>query len=597
MFFNHLKAAGLLVAVSALSACGKDKSSDPLAYVPENTAFLAGNLEPPPQVASDMWLKNAEQMMPMYEQVFDKTIADMQSAGSDDLGTKVLIALRDEMKGKFNRAGMESLGLSMSARSALYGIGLIPVMRLELGDAEAFRAFIGRLETKSGQKLDVAKVGDQEYWSASGGEDKLQLIAAIQNTHLVLTLAPRPADAAVLKTLLGVDMPKTSVLEAKTLAKFNAERSYLPYGSGYFDTSKLVELLFAERTAVEQAFLDAWGEKNPLADVSEQCKTEYRAIASQMPRVGFGYTTLAGKNMVLRYAIETSPAVGSELSALAVKVPRLDGHGEGLFDFGFGLDLNALVKFVNAKAGAVASAPYQCASLQPLNEAFAKARTNVNNPGVFMVAAAYKGMYVSLSKLDVADASKPEIEGKLVIASDNPQSLLSMVGNFVPPLAALSLQPNQAPVALPLDGMPPGLPPAFIAISDKSIGVAVGASEEKSLQAFINDMPSKPSPLLHYGVDGTGMARFFDLMIKQAETDLAASEAMQEIAAPEDSDGEDGAAAEAAAARTKKQADARMAFEMMSSMRDMYANLFKRVDVAVFATTRGIEVEYSVEMK
>lgn len=596
MFFNHLKAAAVLAAAFAVSACGKDAATDPLAYVPENTPFLIANLEPVPNASIDMWLKNSEQMMPMYERMLDKAIEDMGRDRPADVGMKLVIGLRDEMKGKLNRAGLESFGLSMSARSAFYGVGLIPVMRIELGDPAAFRGFIARLESKAGEKLGVAKIGDQEYWTAGPADAKLQLVAAIQGEHLVITLAPRPADDAVLKTLLGIELPKKSVLDAKTLAKFNADRGYLAYGSGYLDSAKLIEVLFAKRTPVEQAFLDALEQKNPLDDVSEQCKAEYRAISAQVPRITFGYTELGGKQMSLRYVFETTPVVGAELVGLAVTVPGLDGHGEGLFDFGFGIDLNALVKFVNAKAGAVASAPYQCESLQSLNDAFAKARTNINNPAVFMVAAAYKGLYASLSKLDMPEGGSPEIEGKLVIASDNPQSLLSMVGNFAPPLAGLTVEPNQAPVALPMTGMPPGIPPTFIAMSDKSIGIAVGASEEKSLQAFIKDMPSKPSPLLHYGVDGAGMARFFDLMIKQAEADLVAKEAMLAMS-ESDEDAEEGEADDDQAEIAKKQAEAREAFEMMKSMRDMYTKFINRADVAVFATARGIEIEYNLQMK
>jgi len=42
--------------------------------------------------------------------------------------------------------------------------------------AAAFKAFIGRIEQNSGQKLDVGKVGEQDYWSI--GKDGLEVVMA-----------------------------------------------------------------------------------------------------------------------------------------------------------------------------------------------------------------------------------------------------------------------------------------------------------------------------------------------------------------------------------------------------------------------------------
>lgn len=605
MFSKRLILAAVIAAGFVTASCSKDPPTDPLAFAPANTPYLLANVEPVPAASIEMWMKNAEQMMPMYEKVLDGMVTDLEKKTPDALGVRVVKALRDEMKGKINRAGMESLGWTMSSRSAFYGIGLIPVMRVELGDPEKFKAFIARMETKVGQKLATGKAGDQDYWTAGPAEDKLQFIIALQGTHLVMTFAPKSADQKILEQLLGLELPSESALDADVLAKFNKDRGYLPYGSGYIDTAKLLTLVFGERTPTEKAFLESLGEKNPVAEVSAVCKTEAQSIAAQVPRVSFGYTALDAKSMDLRYMLETNPAVGAELAKLAVTVPGLDGHGEGLFDVGFGIDLNALVSFVNAKSSAVAAAPYQCESLKPLNEAFASARTGMSNPGIFMAASAIKGFNASLSKFEMAEGQPPMLEGKIAFASDNPQSLLAMAGSFAPPVASLTLQPNQAPVAMPMDALPPGTPPTYVAMSDKALGFAIGESQQASLQAFLKSDSKTPSPLLHYGLDGAGMATFFDMMVKQSETALAAAESMQSMDSEAVVSSEETATEDAADGETQttsgdsaqKVAEMRAALDSMKAMRDIYTQSIARADFSMHATTRGIEMGYALQMK
>jgi hypothetical protein len=605
MLTKRLMLAALIAAAFAATGCSKDAPDNPLAYVPAGTPYLLANTEPVPAAAIDMWMKNAEQIMPMYDKMLDSMASQLEGEkGADEMGVKLIKAMRDEFKGKVNKAGLESLGLSMQSRSAFYGVGLIPVMRLELGNPDAFKALVGRMEGRIGQKLGIGKVGDQEYWIAGPAEGKAQAIIALQGKQLVLTVAPKTTDEAVLKQLLGLELPEESVLDAKTLTAFNEQRGYLPYGSGYVDTGKMLAAVFGQRTVAENAFLDAIGEGNPVASVSDVCKAEYQAIATQVPRLSFGYTELDAKHMNIRYAIETAPAVGAELSKLAVAVPGLDGRGEGLFDFGFGLDLNALVTFINAKSGAVAAAPFQCESLLSLNDTFAKAREGVSNPGVFMAAAAFKGINASLSTFEMPEGQPPVVEGKIAIASDNPQSLLSMAGSFAPQFASLNLQPNQAPVALPVDALPPGMPPAYVALSDKALGLAIGESQQGSLQAFLTAENKGPSPLLHYGLNGAGMATFFDMIIKQSEAQLASAEAMQGIAGDvetidEATDDESGEVSvdESSVDSDKNLADLRTSLESMKAMRGIYTQFIARADVTIYANDRGIEMGYEIEMK
>lgn len=593
MRIRHLLPLTALASALILSGCGSDQDQgQPLAYAPADTPWLMANAEPLPAAAVDAWWKNAQQMAPFYERALDSALADIERKDPDAVSTKALRAVRDELRGKYSPEGWKSLGFTSEARSAVYGIGLVPVLRMELGDPAAFRAFIGRVEAKTGTTLGTGEVGGQSYWKISGDDGKAMIVAAIQGQQLVVTIAPAQPSEALLRSLLGVDRPASSALDAGLLAKFDDERDYLPYGSGWIDSQRLAALLTGERSPIEKEFLTALGVEPGDTAVSPACKTEFAALAAALPRVSFGYRGLDAKSMDIHYALEVAPEHGKALSALAADVPGLDGRGEGMLDVGFGLDLDAFAGFVNARAAKIAESPFQCEALLPLNAEIEKANTELANPAVFMAGAALSGIYASLTEFQMGDGA-PTFKGKVALGSDNPLSLLQMAGGFMPQLASLDLKAGAAPVSLPAGMLPPTLPPAFVAVSDKALALSIGEGEEASLAAFAAAAPGKPSPLLHYGFDSRGMAAFIDGMRKGAQAALAQAEARAAMSGESSDDGESTEDGEPA----DDLAELREAVATFDAMQGGYAEMVERVDVAVYATERGIEARYVLKLK
>lgn len=581
-----------LASALLIAGCGGDKdTSQPLAFAPADSPWLFANTEPLPAAAVDGWWKNAQQMAPFYERALDSAVADIERKEPDAVSTKALRAIRDELRGKYSPEGWKSLGFTNTARSAVYGIGLVPVLRMELGDPAAFRAFVGRVEAKSGATLGTGEVAGLSYWKVGGDDGKAMIVAAIQDQQLVLTIAPAQPSEALLRSLLGIDRPASSALDAGTLARFDEERRYLPYGSGFVDMQRLSTLMTGERSAVEKEFLDALGVEPGEAAVSPACKTEFAALAAAMPRLSFGYRALDAKSMDIHYALEVAPEYGKSLAALSADVPGLDGRGEGMLDIGFGIDLDAFAGFVNARASKVAEAPFQCEALVSLNDDVAKANTELANPAVFMAGAALSGLYASLTQFEMGEGA-PMVKGKVALGSDNPLSLLQMAGGFVPQLASLDLKPGATPVALPAGTLPPTVPPAFVAVSDKALALSIGEGEEAGLAAFASAAPGKPSPLLHYGFDARGMAVFIDAMGKSAKAALAEAEAQAAMQADQDAQ-----AADDAADGNDQLDELREAVATFDSMKGGYAEVIERVDVAIYATERGVEANYVLKLK
>ena len=116
---------------------------------------------------------------------------------------KLMDAFKVEVAGKDIKGLMDLMGVNMQAHVALYGIGLVPVMRIELAKPDNLRATIGRVETASGSKMATGKAGSLDYWIVDSGkaDAPLRVVFAISGKQLVATVAPAKASDADLKTL------------------------------------------------------------------------------------------------------------------------------------------------------------------------------------------------------------------------------------------------------------------------------------------------------------------------------------------------------------------------------------------------------------
>ena len=165
--FVALGLAGILLA-----ACGHKDKDAPLAFVPADTPYVVANLDVLDDSTRAALLAQADAQLP--SQVAQLNAAADRMAAKDPDGARLMHALAAEFSGKTVEAFAQSAGLDLKGHSALYGLGLAPVMRVELSDPGAFEGFIGRLETAYGKKLDVANVDKQSYrkyaFAASGTE-------------------------------------------------------------------------------------------------------------------------------------------------------------------------------------------------------------------------------------------------------------------------------------------------------------------------------------------------------------------------------------------------------------------------------------------
>ncbi len=469
-----------LALLLALAGCGKKPdASSPLAFVPADTPYVFANLEPVPQPVVDHWSQMTREVWPlslsMYQRMLDK------AESQDATAVKAARALLEEVSQQVTAGTTEQLGIKGNTHLAIYGIGILPVARMELADPNALRAAIARVEAKAGAKLPVAKLGELDYWTLA--LDKVQVLIAILDKQLVVAFAPATASEDLRKQLLGLTRP-AKPFDAESLTTLNKRYGYTPYSSGYVDFVRLVEFLGDDANPVRRELAGAiFGEKLPTMDPT--CKTEVRAIASKFPRIVMGYTALAPKQMTVHAQLEMDPALAKDLAASLVGAPGTAGKAEGLIDFAMSLPVLKQKNFWLKQAKAVVDQPYACADLADLNESFAKLKQSLDTT-IPPPASDLSGFRMVLSKLDfAAGVDKPDMAGKLVVALTNPAGAVAMAQLALPSLKDVKLVPDGKPVALPADMAPVPVPPMFLAMNDQAIALSAGSGEEATLSAFL----------------------------------------------------------------------------------------------------------------
>ncbi|MBD8527758.1 hypothetical protein [Pseudomarimonas arenosa] len=586
----------LAAAIWWLSSQGKFSSQNDrmLHFVPADTPYVIGMLEPLPEDVSRSYLQLGEDLVGLYGQLMEPLITELrQSDKPEDAKSLAIIeALSREFENKTLAQSIEDLGLSLRSHSAVYGVGLVPVARIELASPDKFRAFVARMEAAAGTPMPVADIDGTAYWRLQPPETPLMLVAAIIDTDLVLTLAPGDANRTALRAVLGLDRPADSLAASGGLQALNNQYGFVPFASGFIDSQRLLRALTEGNDPVEQAFLTALQIDKP--ELNPTCKAEFESIAEAWPRLVVGYTRYDTRANDMLWVLETRQDIADSLMKLRAPLPGAGASSEkALINIGLALKLSALPGVVDGFANKVAQSPYQCEQLAALNMAFAEGRKQINNPGLYGVAPMANAIHILVDSLDLGamalSAEQPKGEIRVAIGSDNPSSLVGMSKSFVPQLAEFNLAADGQAVALPaLPGMPPELSPQ-IAMSNKALALSSHAAGADTLSQLLS-LDEAQQPILLFGMRSAVYAQFADAVEKSFRDSLDKADGLQleqDEALAEDAE----AAAEAAQRRADKRKQGEAMLEMqMRLMREVYPKLFSRMESRIEFTARGIEL-------
>ena len=391
----------------AVLSCGKKDQSTLLTYIPADSAYVFAAVEAPSKELTDAWLKRMQPLWPIYdtmlarletlgaidnatvtdgandsdepassdkaENAAESPLAALQLSARTNAAMKETLAsssriareLIKDLRGRDTSAKMSETGLAVPGLSAFYGVGVVPVGRFQLSSADAFRAWIAKIEAASATKFSSAKLGDQDYWYV--GNDKVQLVLAIQGEQLVVTLFPAKADDALRQRLLGIVKPQQSIADSGELATLIANEGYLPVAAGWIDFKRLFALYPTDPGMLAMA---ATFDDKPLPTITAECRSDIDSMIDKAPRMILGYTRLSATHMDARGRWNLAPDVAADLMAL-FSAPTATGgeHPDALFDMAINVPVLKMKELALKQAKAIVAQPYRCDSLQPLNKA------------------------------------------------------------------------------------------------------------------------------------------------------------------------------------------------------------------------------------
>lgn len=582
----------LALAGVLLAACGHKDKDAPLAFVPADTPYVVANLDVLDDSTRGALLAQANAQLPA-ELVQLRASADTVAAKDPDTAN-LIRAFAKELDGKTIESFAQNAGLDLKGYSALYGLGLAPVLRFQLSDSSAFEAFVARLEAAYGKKLEVASVDKQSYRRHLSPATGTQLILAVVGKQAVAAILPADAAQPLLRQALGLDRPARNLQDDGRLEKLAKTKGYEKWAVGELDLGRALPLaasgkdplfgaLFKARAQAESA---RTGE--PVANqlqIPPSCQADADRMASRVPELSFGYTRLEAKHQDMRWNVSLASDIAQAFEGLKVELPGLGANQPGSpFEFFLGLPVAQLRTFWTAQADAVAAKPFTCPALADLNDSFAKLGPSMQKAAIPPFGDLL-GVALSLDSFSPgAGNAMPQFTGRLVLGTSNPAGLLAMGQMMTPALAQLKLADDGKPVALPptLSGM--FNQPAWMAMGPKSLGLGIGTGEDAKLAEALKAPIGNSGQMLRMHLSGQMYLDWVTLMQQKADSLSAAAATLGKDEAGGPADQAEKAASEA---RTKAQFDA---------MRAQAARI-ESIDAEVHVDSQGLVVNSQTTLK
>ena len=535
MSYLRLLAIGT-VSLLMVAACGKSEDAVEVAiektdstlfdYVPADTPYLAGNLQPIPDDVIEVFLQRFE---PVLASVQDELAKARQTLENED-GSRLISAILQEFDGNLSRQGMESLGFDLRAHKVVYGMGVFPVIRIGLSDADALRATIQRVLANA--EIDAPELEHQgvSYWRLSEvdtADAPVGVYVSIFADHLAMSIFPPLAETELLPAFLGLEMPGDSNAVSR-LAELNAKHSYTPYGSGILDLDQIVEEFISPDTIMTRVMATT-GDFDP-ADMTAECKTEIRGIVSNSPRMTMGVRELTTSAIAMQYRVETETTLAQQLAGLVAEIPIANPLSDRLLEFSFGMRFGAVRDFLREKVVAIMESPYQCEHLQSINQSATEAFTQLNQPMPPFVNN-FRGLRLSLSEITETNSMPVNGRGLIAVHIDQPEMFVGMAQMFLPDLSELTLAPGEPPVQLPASMLPIPNVVAFAALSTDTIGLSIGDGEEAGLPAYLEEEAGPAGTFMSIGYDMAAYLEYTQKLGKQyeqTEDELAETDPEQE---------------------------------------------------------------------
>ncbi len=469
LYKNKSSDDGLVSSIG--KSLGVTSSSAVLEYVPADTVFFAGSLQPMSYDKAMELSRNMGFDLTSFVALADNEAMDIGSDAPDaaKLGFGLYKAYLKGFAGDLPKA----LGISSNLDGAIYTAGALPVMRFSLDGSSTFADLIAGIEKEQQITPTVGNINGVEYREYSfdkitvNGEKKevpVTLIIATHDNQAVVTLNTILDDTKDLKVTLA-DKPTESIVKSATLNGLMSKYGYEGHNLFYLDNLAAVKGLTDPGAnsfgQMVQDLAAAYGNPTALQDIqTPACKAEYTALMANWPTLSAGYTEIGAKSAKYKMMLEGTNA------GLLETLQKLQGHlspmlddKNYMFSLGIGLNMGELTPVVTDLWKRFTKDPFQCAPLAEM-----QAEIKQNNPMMQLgmvggMLGGIKGLGFAVVDMDLAGieqaknnpmAAADSMSMFVTLSADDPMSLVQMVAQFQPMLANIELEDGGEPKSLPL---------------------------------------------------------------------------------------------------------------------------------------------------
>ncbi|MBL1419922.1 MAG: hypothetical protein COC24_005370 [Alphaproteobacteria bacterium] len=483
-------ALGASVVISSASLAVDVPNFAALDYVPANTAFFSGSLEPFPMQ------KYLEANKGLFAAGNPQGMDELFSAGKPT--DKFLNAL---IKGYFANVAepeqfMKAYGLGDETRMLMYMVDFHPVLKLEVEDGDAFIATIMAAEKDSGLvgvEHEMGGVKYRSYLLRENTNNLFELVVASHDGWVTITVANRNGKNEHLKVALSSAKPAKSLNQTSILQDITDKYGFDGAQLGYVDHRILVDK-FTSTEPIAFVTENDWKE---LAEIqTPACRAEFADIAKAWPRTVMGtskflITDTEYSADSLTIIESTNKATNDALIDLRGFIPaHIGGAADQVISLAFGLNANKMTGALTALWSAATSVKYECAPLAEMQQDLMVA--NPASLGLFAgMAQGVMGLSATVYEADITMPSMetPQINALDVLislASENPVSQLQTGSMMLPILRGVNIPADGTPVVLndvlPQVNMLGGQ--TLAAISGKHLNVYKGGEAAKGSAAL-----------------------------------------------------------------------------------------------------------------
>jgi hypothetical protein len=501
MRIGHIALLAALAA-SLVAACKKDEANknEPskaadnkaaaakltapalFANIPADTPYVFAAFDPLPAA---YWDAVGSAVKPDLEKLLDQ----MLQMPANQPGEKFALGLVREFRANLSAEGLKkTFGIAADRRWAFYGIGIVPVFRLELADAKALSGTIDRLSKESGFALPTAQANGTTYYRFDNGD--VLIVGAILADQVVVSGGPKALVEQSLPFIVGGQKPQPSMADGGALKEVTARHGFASYGSGYVDAGKLLNVLM---------LADLMKSATGGAGMPPTCKPQLDALAVKFPRVAFGYDEVSPNRAAMRLVLEMEPSLVARLKQIEVDVPGMAGGklaDKALIAFGGGLDIGKAKALATDFADGMLAFGQACGISGMVEEA-GEMKEGLGQP-LPPVVQGIKGGLVALLSAELSGGRPSNVAGYGYVITDNPGALVDMAMSQLPTGNAPKIEKDGKFHDVVPAGAIPGLDAIKAAVKEKAVVLATGPKGTEAAERALGQSGKAPLIFLSY---------------------------------------------------------------------------------------------------